>query len=142
MSVAVDNLLAKEVVIIKLGGSSITDKAKLETLQPGVLNWVSKTLKSALHERYLSPSPETTTQNEDSFPIVPSRKAAFIIVHGAGSFGHQCAKQYGLSGKSEPPPEREDGNTDFASVENLDMLNEMERKRLHDMTGLAKTRAR
>ena len=54
-------------------------------------------------------------------------KPAFIVVHGAGSFGHHTAKQYGLRGKTSPPPP--------------DMqLPKSEQKGL--ITGLAKTRHR
>lgn len=71
------------VILIKVGGSSITDKAKKETLNPTALEWLSETLSSAM--------------------TASSSSASFVLVHGAGSFGHFTAKEFGLSGQSEPP---------------------------------------
>lgn len=66
-------------VLVKIGGSSITDKAQLETLDTAALTWFAKALgRSYKHTRY-------------------------IIVHGAGSFGHFVAKEYGLRGQTSAP---------------------------------------
>ncbi len=61
----------KEVKIIKLGGSLLTDKNKLESLRAGVLRRVCEEIKSSGEK--------------------------VLIVHGAGSYGHILAKKYGLN---------------------------------------------
>jgi isopentenyl phosphate kinase len=68
-----------QVVLIKIGGSSITNKSVKETLDPHALSWFVTCLAKCNKDR------------------------AFIVVHGAGSFGHHTAKEYGLSGKTQPP---------------------------------------
>jgi len=72
-------------VIVKIGGSSITDKGQFETLNETSLTWFAQTIK------------ESTLSN--------NRK--IIIVHGAGSFGHYHAKQFGLSSVSNPGKKEE-----------------------------------
>jgi isopentenyl phosphate kinase len=67
-----------QVVLIKIGGSSITNKSVKETLDPEALSWFVTSLANC-------------------------KDSAFIVVHGAGSFGHHTAKEYGLSGKTQPP---------------------------------------
>ncbi|MCX8188861.1 MAG: isopentenyl phosphate kinase [Nitrososphaeria archaeon] len=62
-----------ELVIIKFGGSVITDKSRPLSLNSGVLDSLSKTL--SIHN---------------------SKK---VIVHGGGSFGHYYAKLAGLNTK-------------------------------------------
>jgi len=64
--------------IIKLGGSSITDKSKFETLNETNIQWVSNTLSSAINQN-----------------------TKIILIHGAGSFGHFHAKECGLRGVKE-----------------------------------------
>jgi isopentenyl phosphate kinase len=58
-------------IIIKLGGSVITDKAKECTFKTEIMDKLSKNIKKA------------------------NKKT--IIVHGAGSFGHILAKEYDLN---------------------------------------------
>jgi hypothetical protein len=60
--------------IVKLGGAAITVKAQFETLDVGVLNSIAGDLASC-----------GTTAGSS------------VIVHGAGSFGHFQAKQYGVA---------------------------------------------
>ena len=79
------------------------------------LEWFSRTIRSTIHEEFVSAEDGKTSEADD--------KPAMIIVHGAGSFGHHTAKQYGLRGKSVPPP---DG---MALTKDL-------------LTGIAKTRLR
>jgi isopentenyl phosphate kinase len=86
----------KKILLLKVGGSSITEKGKLETLNVEALDWFSRAIRSTISDEYLS----------DDDVESDSDKPAMIIVHGAGSFGHHTAKQYGLRGKSSPPPER------------------------------------
>mmetsp|Transcript_16781 Transcript_16781/g.19407 ORF Transcript_16781/g.19407 Transcript_16781/m.19407 type:complete len:402 (-) Transcript_16781:12-1217(-) len=131
----------QEIVIIKLGGSSITDKSKFETLNKHSLEWFGKILATNIHPFFLSSckskskSKSNTCMVEDTSdnPLPTNEnnhKPAFVIIHGAGSFGHHHAKQFGLKGESKPPQENENFN---------DTLTEVERKRF--MTGLATTRA-
>jgi isopentenyl phosphate kinase len=78
-----------EVVLVKIGGSSITHKGVKETLNRSALTWLVNTVKDGrLSER---DCPHRTRRR-------------YVVVHGAGSYGHQVAKEYGLSGKTEPPP--------------------------------------
>jgi isopentenyl phosphate kinase len=84
-------VLSQEVILIKVGGSSITEKAVQETLNPTALQWLSETLASATSSSFQQQECEI-------------KKRSFVIVHGAGSFGHHTAKEYGLSGQSKPLP--------------------------------------
>lgn len=84
------------ILLVKIGGSSITKKAELETLNLDALDWFSKTIRSTLNCKFLSNIDSDTDSNE---------KPSIIIVHGAGSFGHHTAKKYGLRGVSSPPPD-------------------------------------
>ena len=72
------------IILIKIGGSSITDKAIPERINTTALTWFAKTLSSC----------ENNNNNNNKF----------VIVHGAGSFGHFQAREYGLQGKTEAPP--------------------------------------
>ena len=68
-----------EIVLVKVGGSSITDKANFETLNEDSLEWFARIVaESSIQQR-------------------------FVIVHGAGSFGHHTAKEYDLRGKTVSP---------------------------------------
>ena len=60
-----------EIIILKLGGSLLTDKSKPFSIR-------NETLEQSVEE------------------IVSSKKK-LIIVHGGGSFGHPVAKEYGIS---------------------------------------------
>lgn len=62
-------------ILVKIGGSSITDKASREALNQSALNWFAQSLTSSSHRNH---------------------NRTFVIVHGAGSFGHHTAKEYGL----------------------------------------------
>jgi uridylate kinase len=66
--------LLQSSVLVKIGGSSITDKATREALNESALDWFARSLTSSSHGMNLT----------------------FVIVHGAGSFGHHTAKEYGL----------------------------------------------
>ena len=73
----------RSIIIVKIGGSCITDKSKFETLNVLCLEEI------ALQFAFLMSQAESTQQ--------------YVIVHGAGSFGHMSAKQHSLSigGNSE-----------------------------------------
>lgn len=60
----------KDLVLVKLGGSLITDKRKRETLRPKILSMLASEIKEA------------------------SKKKKLIVGHGGGSFPHYPAKRY------------------------------------------------
>ena len=68
------NRKKKEIVIVKFGGSALTNKDKFESLRDVVLGSVSDQIKKLQTENNL-----------------------IILIHGAGSFGHFTAKSYSLS---------------------------------------------
>eukprot|EP00978_Attheya_sp_CCMP212_P005983 scaffold13455_cov50-Attheya_sp.AAC.7 len=112
------------IVIIKLGGSSITDKGQKETLNKVALDWFSDTLLSAIDRSFLAPDVNSTATCNDA--DVRSKNTSFVVVHGAGSFGHHTAKEFGLQGQSSAP---QIGTERMA-----------EEERRHTMTGLSQTR--
>lgn len=65
----------KNLIILKLGGSLLTDKSKPYTLRPGILE---KIAKQVLEFRQKNPQQD------------------LIIINGNGSFGHTTAKKYDL----------------------------------------------
>lgn len=130
----IDNsLIGNDVVIIKLGGSSITNKAKSEILDEESLKWVSQTLAQSIDDSYLSSEivldKKEGEASDNKCEGGNTRKASFVVVHGAGSFGHQSAKAFGLRGQSEKPSCKSDDVN----------LSEQDRRRL--MEGLSKTRS-
>ena len=60
-------------IVIKLGGSLITDKATEKTLKKEVLDTVSKVIATIVNKGY-----------------------SLVLVHGAGSFGHLLAKKWSI----------------------------------------------
>lgn len=119
-----DNL---EVVLVKIGGSSITRKAEHETVDREALDWFAASISQALTSEYLAPSDneECIFVNVNGKAWNPKTNLTFVIVHGAGSFGHFSAKEYGLKGQSEEP------------LSNVTLSIDEKRFR---MRGLAKTR--
>lgn len=123
------------VVIVKVGGSSITDKGKIETLDVDAIERISKILASTVGTAYLSQDSDNEIDNDrlnDENPL------SIVVVHGAGSFGHQIARENGLEGKSKPPPPRDDDNDN----DNVKMSSRRIKQHQNAMTGLARTRAR
>jgi isopentenyl phosphate kinase len=94
---------AIEVILVKIGGSSITNKAEKESINEDSLNWFAKTVSSAVLDRYRAPPSPDDVDCESTAYHTSEKKAAFVIIHGAGSFGHFQAKEYGLKGQSEKP---------------------------------------
>jgi isopentenyl phosphate kinase len=132
-----------EIVILKIGGSSITHKAKEETLNDVALEWFAKLISSSVDPTFLSSSLDDGCCSRNSRNISngsrstkKKKKKQFIVVHGAGSFGHHSAKRFGLRcGKavflkeiidhpSSCPPSREEALM----------------KQRYQMEGLSKTR--
>jgi isopentenyl phosphate kinase len=100
-----------EVTIVKVGGSSITDKARFETLNETALAWFAKTLASRVSDRFKAPTAAASSSSSSSSSSCPSnsappspRRQAYVVVHGAGSFGHHTAKEFGLQGYASAPP--------------------------------------
>jgi isopentenyl phosphate kinase len=79
-----------KIIILKIGGSSITNKAQEETLDTESLEWFANLISTSVNESVLSPS-STFDRSSNS-----QTKPRLIIVPGAGSFGHHSAKRYGL----------------------------------------------
>ena len=82
--------MVDKIMLIKIGGSSITNKSEEETLDPEALEWFANLIASSVNESFLSPKVPIDKS------IQSSTKSKFIVVHGAGSFGHHSAKRYGL----------------------------------------------
>jgi len=61
-------------VVVKIGGSACTRKAEFETLNDGALSAICGQLAT-----------------------LPKEGLSLAVVHGAGSFGHQHAREYGVS---------------------------------------------
>jgi isopentenyl phosphate kinase len=126
-----------DVVLIKVGGSSITDKAIKETLNIDAIDWFARILSSEVSTsfRSLSSSPldtnESITSDNDNNKTCRSTNTAFIVIHGAGSFGHQSAKEYGLKGQMYAP-QPVANRTGSGEKEEL--------HRRHIMQGVAQTR--
>jgi len=116
-----------DVVLVKIGGSSLTHKATQETINEQSLEWVSRTIVSSIDASFLAASDDSAkTEVNQSL----KRKRAFVVVHGAGSFGHHTAKKYDLQGRFDPPT----SSSAFSGA----LLSCQERRRT--MQGLAKTR--
>jgi isopentenyl phosphate kinase len=125
-----------DVVLIKVGGSSITDKAIQETLNIDAIDWFARILSSevAISFRSLSSSsPQHTNESDtsDNDKTCHSTNTAFVVIHGAGSFGHQSAKEYGLKGQMHAPQ---------PLVNRTGSVGQEELHRRHMMQGVAQTR--
>ena len=108
-----------QVVLVKVGGSSITNKETKESLNEESLEWFSQTLSAAIGLRFQAPHSNQCER--------PNESRAFILIHGAGSFGHFSAKAYGLQGQAREP--------DSANGFELD-----DEERRWKMKGLSETR--
>ena len=84
-------------VIVKLGGAAITDKSREETLCSKGLAAAAAAVGAAFREN----SPSGTR---------------FIVVHGAGSFGHQAAAREGFSSPISPDSNAGDPRRSAAAV--------------------------
>lgn len=115
-----DDVVVERIVVLKLGGSSITDKASLETLDQSMLDWIASTLSNSTHIGYNS-------CNENEVRTIQNK---FVIVHGAGSFGHHIAKKYGLKGGHTIAVPSSSYNEEPSDTTNIDFI----------MEGLAQTR--
>jgi isopentenyl phosphate kinase len=94
---------AMEVVLVKVGGSSITNKAEKESLDEESLDWFARTLSSVVGDRFRAPASDDEREKNTPTKESSRRQTAFVVIHGAGSFGHFTAKEYGLKGQTEEP---------------------------------------
>jgi isopentenyl phosphate kinase len=91
-----------KVVVVKIGGSSITNKADKESANAEALDWFARIVSEAVGESFKAINEED--QDDGKSQVAKAQhQTAFIIVHGAGSFGHHSAKEYGLSGQTKEP---------------------------------------
>jgi isopentenyl phosphate kinase len=123
-----------DVVLIKVGGSSITDKAIKETLNVDAIDWFARILSSEVSTSFRSLSSTRHTNESitsDNDKTCRSTNTAFVVIHGAGSFGHQSAKEYGLKGQMYAPQPVANRT---GSVEKEEL------HRRHIMQGVAQTR--
>ncbi|KAG8366405.1 hypothetical protein BUALT_Bualt17G0076200 [Buddleja alternifolia] len=97
--------------IVKLGGAAITLKNELETINEENLNIVSSQLRQAMisgpccgMDWSRRPGSLEVPTVVDDFDDVESDSKKFIVVHGAGSFGHFQASKSGVhkGGLSRP----------------------------------------
>jgi len=92
-----------DTVIVKVGGSCITIKGQEETLNEEMLDWFSETMAHAL----LQSTTRKKYDDDDEEESFQQHRVQYILVHGAGSFGHFTAKEYGLRSQKKttsPPP--------------------------------------
>ncbi len=90
----------KELVIVKLGGSAITDKSKPSAAKPKELARMVSEIASAYREKGFS----------------------LLVVHGGGSFGHVPAKKYGLKDGFRTGEQKYGFAETHASMMQLDQL--------------------
>ncbi|XP_051122096.1 isopentenyl phosphate kinase isoform X2 [Andrographis paniculata] len=98
--------------IVKLGGAAITCKNELETINEDNLNVVSSQLREAMIRGSCHGMDWSRKPGSSDTPSVPdnfddqlsSDSKNFIVVHGAGSFGHFQASKSGVhkGGLSRP----------------------------------------
>ena len=137
-----------EVIIIKIGGSSITNKATEETLNQHAIDWFAKLISASVHTSFLFRDKEEQEQQEENHATNEKRKTKpkFVVVHGAGSFGHHSAKRYGLQcgkaallkGGSLSPSTTADTDDDEKCKSNSS--SSLQKRKRFQMEALSKTR--
>ena len=76
MSAPAENQIPHQLVIVKLGGSCITDKTNFESLKPDVISAVAQQVQTVFAKSL--------------------NRVYIAIVHGAGSYGHFQARQFAI----------------------------------------------
>ena len=86
-----------EVIVVKLGGSSLTHKANKETMDDEALQWFSRAIARSMDVAFLSPTDAILNGDDDAssescatddIRVKQSgkkRKRAFVVIHGAGT---------------------------------------------------------
>jgi isopentenyl phosphate kinase len=92
----------RPVVIIKLGGSAITDKTQRETKRPTQLWRTTAEQIAVARESWNSQGVDLIVWQHLSLRFAASvlglaHRTVLQVVHGAGSFGHFDAREYGVS---------------------------------------------
>ena len=126
------------VVLVKVGGSSITIKDTRETINEAQVQWVAQTLAETISPVFKAVAHDdevTCHHNNNDNPSV-----AVVLIHGAGSFGHHHAKQYGLSGKNEPFDVSSSTTTTATTTNTATETASVNTIHREEMEGLAKTR--
>lgn len=125
-----EQIRRRRIIIVKIGGSSITNKSKLESLDIPALDWFAKTI---------SKYPENSHDNDNFNDSSDSITTQYIIVHGAGSFGHYQAKAFGFRGVNViPENETKNEKKDISKQENNNSHSRAHENGIRE--GLAKTR--
>mgnify|MGYP005843220273 CR=1 FL=1 len=84
-----------DVIVVKIGGSSLTDKAEKERIDAENLEWFSETLSQSISESFLIPesnekggecSATSSLTGDKSCLYKGSKHHAFVVVHGAGKY--------------------------------------------------------
>ena len=75
-------------IVLKLGGSVVTDKDRPETVDRDALEGASETIGAALERGGYS---ETGSEADHETEV-----AGLVVVHGGGSFGHHHASEHGV----------------------------------------------
>uniref|UniRef100_A0A7I4FUT5 Isopentenyl phosphate kinase n=1 Tax=Physcomitrium patens TaxID=3218 RepID=A0A7I4FUT5_PHYPA len=91
--------------IVKLGGAAITRKDELETVNDPVLSATTLHLREAMGLSYTNVSMDWSRRNGSSIvDLVPNStdqhlgfQNPFVVVHGAGSYGHFQASKSGVN---------------------------------------------
>jgi isopentenyl phosphate kinase len=104
-------MMDMDVLLVKIGGSSITNKGEKESLDGESLHWFAESISKSINEKFRPSQAECAE-------IGSTRPLTFVVVHGAGSFGHFTAKEFGLKGQtSEPSSSGENQQSDDYSSE-------------------------
>jgi isopentenyl phosphate kinase len=137
-----------DVAIVKVGGSSITHKARKETLQEDALAWFARTVAEHISDHFRAPSAMNTHDDSSSSSsscratngtatATDKKPMAFVLVHGAGSFGHHTAKEFALQGYNSRTTSHEEPTLLRSTAMNNSSSAEHQRKL---MQGLVQTR--
>jgi hypothetical protein len=121
------------ILLVKIGGSSITYKSEFERLDTEALSWFVSAVAKSTSEYFLAPMGDEEHKYECPSADTTSKKIGLVIIHGAGSFGHFTAKEYGLKGQSIAPPQQQQKPLSNVTTWELSQT----RRQKH---GLAKTR--
>ncbi|KAG2483069.1 hypothetical protein HYH03_018052 [Edaphochlamys debaryana] len=77
--------------IVKLGGAAVTVKSQVETLRPEVLRHTATALAAA------AAAAEEGEGSREKRGAAAGEAGGTVLIHGAGSFGHHPASQYGVA---------------------------------------------
>jgi isopentenyl phosphate kinase len=98
------------VKILKIGGSILTDKSEAACARHDEIKRIAVEIADAMTKPWISKSDSIEHVDADKGCFAEddgcrhfrSKPCDLILVHGAGSFGHVPARQYGLPGRFSP----------------------------------------